>query len=436
LRAKGNRSAEICAEFRRFVENVHRPASELGVQTTARNIMRKPKPFYRKQTGSWYIELADKQHNLGVKGQQCCVGKDCDCEHRDKALEAAGALRKELKQKRKRDQIERVNPQVAELIDAFLLWVKANQKPRTFQFYDWHLSKFKAWIVSQPNGRLAIRSLSDSVVESWLAKCYGDCGPNYRLQAVRTIVRVGNWAKQQKLIRRNPIKGIKRPKSQPRKNTYIQPADLKRALAAAGVASDALLFLKLTGCRPKEMRDAEARHFDPQGKCLEFPADESKGEQEPRTILLDDDALAMIQRLALKYPAGPLFRNEDDNGWTCSALNCACRRIELKTGEKDSVPQPFKIKGVVQLIKRGKNKGKVQMRNIKKVKPGTGIKISPYRLRHTWATDAAVAGKNILLVAKLMGHKDLTMLNKVYARLEAKSDDLRAALIDINKRSA
>jgi hypothetical protein len=27
--------------------------------------MREPKPFFRKQTGTWYVQIGKKQHNLG-----------------------------------------------------------------------------------------------------------------------------------------------------------------------------------------------------------------------------------------------------------------------------------------------------------------------------------------------------------------------------------
>ena len=31
--------------------------------------MREPKPFFRKQTGTWYVQIGKKQHNLGPDEQ-------------------------------------------------------------------------------------------------------------------------------------------------------------------------------------------------------------------------------------------------------------------------------------------------------------------------------------------------------------------------------
>jgi hypothetical protein len=32
-------------------------------------VMREPKPFFRKQTGTWYVQIGKKQHNLGPDEQ-------------------------------------------------------------------------------------------------------------------------------------------------------------------------------------------------------------------------------------------------------------------------------------------------------------------------------------------------------------------------------
>ena len=81
---------------------------------------------------------------------------------------------------------------------------------------------------------------------------------------------------------------------------------------------------------PVGARSVEKHHFDTGGKCWVFPADESKGEREPRVVLLNDKALALCQRLALKHPEGPLFRNSDGAPWTRQTLDYRLYRLSKR----------------------------------------------------------------------------------------------------------
>ena len=75
----------------------------------------------------------------------------------------------------------------------------------------------------------------------------------------------------------------------------------------------------------------EARHVDIENQRWCFPVTESKT-QIPRIVYLTDEALAITQRLKLKYPKGPLFRNSRGRPWTTDAVNCAFVRLQIKLG--------------------------------------------------------------------------------------------------------
>jgi len=47
------------------------------------------------------------------------------------------------------------------------------------------------------------------------------------------------------------------------------------------------------------------------------------------------------------------------------------------------------------------------------------------------ATDAIVRGIDLMTIATLMGHKDLTMLTRIYQHLNLKCDHLKAAMRQI-----
>ena len=50
---------------------------------------------------------------------------------------------------------------------------------------------------------------------------------------------------------------------------------------------------------------------------------------------------------------------------------------------------------------------------------------SLYTLRHSWCTHALERGLDAVTVAMLMGHRDTTMISRVYAHLMQRRDYLR-----------
>jgi integrase len=105
-------------------------------------------------------------------------------------------------------------------------------------------------------------------------------------------------------------------------------------------------------------------------------------------IYLTDAAEKVVKRLAAKYPDGKLFRNQRGCPWSGTALTHKCEEL----GEK------------------------------------LGFTFFPYALRHTWITEALERGEDALTVAILAGHRDTTMVAKVYSHLNRKPDYLRAAM--------
>jgi len=119
-----------------------------------------------------------------------------------------------------------------------------------------------------------------------------------------------------------------------------------------------------------------------------FPADESKGQREPRVVQLTDRAFEICQRLALKHPEGPLFRNSEGRPWTRYSLHCRFSRLSKKLG----------------------------------------FPVCAYAIRHTFATDAITRGVDLVTISLLMGHADLKMLSRVYQHVQKRSGHMRAAL--------
>jgi integrase len=255
---------------------------------------------------------------------------------------------------------------------------------------------------------LTIGELKPHHVRRWVDTVYKGTGDNYRRGGIRAIQRAFNWAVKDGLLEYSPIAKMEKPPATPR-DVLISPAQWEQligALKARGARGEAfidlLTIMRQTGCRPIEARTAEARHLDRKSKCLEFERHESKGHGsnrvvERRVVLLTDAAFALCERLAKKYPTGPLFRNSRGTAWKRHTIKEWFQRLDQRRYDRPSQKR-------------------------------VNFRLTAYAIRHTFATEALERGVDPVTLATIMGHKDVTMLMKVYQHLNRKTDHLRGAL--------
>jgi integrase len=356
------------------------------------SILRQPKPFFRQQTQSWYVQIDKKQHNLGP----------------DK--EKAKQKYHELMAGR---QPAETTTTVASIIGRFLAWSQLNSQPSTHGFYSRPLLSFCEAI----GVNLKVRDLKPFHVTRWLDARYKGKSSNYRRNAIRAVQRAFNWAVDEGYLEKSPVKGIKKPRATPR-DVLISPEqwnELEEALRVRGEPGaaflDLLTIMRQTGCRPKEARTAEARHLDLKNRCLVFERikrlpdgserEESKGGLERRVVPLTDTAFEICSRYASNYPSGVLFRNSAGQPWDRGQIKHWFKRLDGTSGRP--AKQTAKL-------------------------PRLGFRLQAYAIRHTWATEALQRGVDPITVATIMGHNDVTQLMKTYQHLNKKSDHIRAML--------
>jgi integrase len=334
--------------------------------------MRQPRPFYRKFTKSWFVQLDGKFHPLGGKG------KDTKTPPQE-VLEKYNTLMVDRKPATSATTVD-------ELIGRFLTWCKEHRDEVTHSWYTRHLKTFRAHV----GPKLKVSALKMYHVTEWLDARYRGRGNNYRHGACRTVSRAFNWSVKQGLIETSPVRGMEKPQPNARV-AYLTPAEWETIIGKVKDSQflDALRFLRASGCRPQEMRAIEARHFDWINEQIVFPVKESKGKRDSRVIPLNSEALAMVTRLAMKYPEGKLFRNVKGRAWTKSAIGCRFTRLRKKLKIKDCFA---------------------------------------YAVRHTYATDALQRGVDPVTLAIIMGHKDATMIIKVYGHTQMIAGHVRAAV--------
>src|SRR5208283_5686337 len=93
------------------------------------------------------------------------------------------------------------------------------------------------------------------------------------------------------------------------RQTVITPEDYTAILDLTANESfrDLLTFAWETGARAKECLAIEKRHVDLAMHRIIFPLDEEKMQRAPRVIYLTDAAEAIVRRLILQHPSGPVF---------------------------------------------------------------------------------------------------------------------------------
>jgi integrase len=203
-----------------------------------------------------------------------------------------------------------------------------------------------------------------------------------------------NWAADTGLITKNPVSGLERPSAKRRAPDAVLTDEQKQRIFAASKPGgrDFITVLDATGARPGELIHATTADYDRKLGAIVYKADDRRREDEfahktaytgqDRVIYLTGDARAVVERLALQRPAGPLFRT------SYSAVQNRFRRLRIRLGI-----------------------------------PG----LTAYSYRHTLATRWLMRGEPIEVLARLLGNSPATIL-KHYSHLHAQHATLRGHL--------
>ena len=265
---------------------------------------RKPKPYFRKQTKTWYFSTGGKQFNLG-KDREAAFTKFYEMMADQECLTVSSDTLYDLSQ-------------------AYLDWVQANRKANTYDKHKHYLASF----IGSVGKRLKPMGLKPFHLTKWTNK--DSWNSSSRHDAISIVGRMLNWAVREGHLSSNPIAGIKKPKMKRREIVYTPEQWIQIKAYATGPLIDLIDFLWSTGCRPKEARTMEARHVHED--LVIFPPDESKGEADSRVIFMAPEAKSIAQRLVKLHPTGPIFLNSRGNAWTKDAVVCRLRRISEKVG--------------------------------------------------------------------------------------------------------
>jgi integrase len=248
-------------------------------------------------------------------------------------------------------------------------------------------------ILSRFNAEFATRALARCLPVDLLDFILGRPGLKAawtRRRWLSIIMRPFNRAAKLGVIARNPFAGAELPPGEDGRDLTDEEF---RALLRRSPAPfrRVLLFLRLSGARPGEMRAAKVEHVKLDAACLVLSKHKtSRKTRRPRCIVLNSVLVKLVTWLIPRAgQGGHLFLNASGRPWTTGALTKNVRRLRENLG----LPDDVKL----------------------------------YGCRHAFATGAIVNGANPAVVAEFLGHTGLQRIPR-YTHLAGKKQYLMEAI--------
>jgi integrase len=327
---------------------------------------RTPRPWFRKQTGWWMVTLGGVQHKL-VEGRE--NKKAARTKFHELSVLIAEAPQSS-------------DARVADISEAFLLWSERHQSPETYRGYHFYVQSF-----CEACGYLPARELKPFHITQWIdGKAWGQTS---QFNAVRSALRVFNWAVKQKILDVSPLKGMERPRPKSR-DKYLADEDFHKLFRAASKPFKLFLFaLRQTGARPSEVRRLTWDQV--QVDCWVLKEHKTSGKTGKARVIYLSAAMNKVMKFLRKHSDSKnVFLNCRGRRWTTNAVRLQMARLRKKAGLPEDT--------------------------------------CAYLIRHAFGTYGILNGVDPVTLAELMGHADTTMINRVYVHLSGQKQHLLAAV--------
>lgn len=220
------------------------------------------------------------------------------------------------------------------------------------------------------------REATAEVAEAWL-----DANPRWgdstrKMKAVSLHCAFNHCVKRGK-IPHSPLRGFEVAPYHPREAVMGDADEAAIYAASSGEFRSILTALRETGARPGEL--CSARVQDYRDGAIVLREHKTDRHRRPRVIYLTGSLRAEVEALVGSRTEGPIWRNSDGNPWRPDAILSRFKRLRKKLG----------------------------------LGPGC----FPYAMRTRFASGAINdSGVNPAMVARLLGHADMSMLMRTYFR--------------------
>lgn len=373
---------------------------------------RPSKPWYWKARKEWYVKINGERIRLGPDKEaaktyfHALMAKPDDTVNHDSAIA---------------------------IIDEFLLWCE-KERPASYDWYYQFLNPFCKAIQD-----LSVSQVAPSHVTAFIDK--PTWGPSAKRAAVTAIKRAFNWAVNEGRIPKSPVKQCKKPEATIREQIITREMHDEAVSLVNPQFADLLEIAWETGARPFELYRLETRHLELDKSRVVFPKSESKGKKKNRVVYFSPKALDIVKRNM--WPSGPVLRNTDGEAWTVYSINCSFLRLQTAIGlkarnEKDLSKASINAKmAEIKKSRADKEKpplkeGALKKQATKSLSDSAARKNAPkyclYSYRHSFAHRKLSEGMDSMVLATLMGHSTVQMLDRVYGHIHKNADFLLAQL--------
>ena len=251
--------------------------------------------------------------------------------------------------------------------------------------------RFKRTVYDHTIGRVLIEKLKTSRLKAWRNGLGGaKSSQNRNLGNLKAALNLAVDHHRVSAAVAQQWRAVKQHKKAGNRRELYLDLKQRRALVKAcdGALRDLIEAAALTGARPGELTKALRSQFDARTGSVRFD-----GKTGSRTVPLSPAAIDLFKRLAKgKLPAANLLTRDDGKPW----LHSHWHRLVRDATKKAKLPN-----GVVL-----------------------------YTLRHSWITEALLAGMATLDVARLTG-TSLKMIEEHYGHLVAEAARERLATVQM-----
>ena len=278
----------------------------------------------------------------------------------------------------------------SELADEYLDHIKATKKSASYRAFRYGI--LRALRILGTKVRVCeFRKFHLARIEQEMAK--GEYSSTTVKDTITTVQQVFNWAVEQELLDSSPVPKYRKPRAR-RRTRIISPSEFKSLLRHSDRPFRRFLIaLRLTGCRPGELRSLIWEWVDLERGLWIIPEHKTitrQREPRPRIIPLPRTVLMMCRWLARKphNSADHVFLNLHGRPYTKDCL----------------VTKMDRIRDRAQVGTKG------------------GERVVLYSARHTYGTDGVGKVSDIEL-AELMGHTEARMTHRyVHLKVEHLQD--------------
>ena len=306
--------------------------------------------------------------------------------------------------------------EIFDLVVLHLEWLQAHRSPGTFKQRRHYVFRFLEFLgvgrlqskTFEPTRSMLVSELTRSKLTEfhlWARRTSNNSGPNAGNQALRQVKTMLKWGEEEELCEL-PFRRFPAISEVPPETKRVGMADLDKLLRVApDNLIDLIRFGLLTGLRPQELRQLKVDQVirPDSGICYaRIERHKTAGrtsERTVRTVPLGKEALEILERNIATHPRSPyVFLNGSETPYTKDAL----RNRMIRWCRRAGIPD-----------------------------------ITPYALRHTFASLESDAHIESTALARLMGHSTVrTLARYVSNSHEHDLEAVQAAQTSLNNALA